>query len=282
MAAGLAPGHRHRARSRLNIDVATVGRHPGSRLASSRRAHPGRQPSVGTIAAGPVWSHDGPVTGSWEHLRPVLGRLRDDPAAPLRRWPDPDGTGAGGPPFSIRLAAWAVDVAAELDQQFGPDVELRVGFLRYPPSAQAEPTGVLALALAEYPSGPPCPDGISAAPTDPIAVRSGHDVRTTLIVHNAGTATTHIRTNGTLTAMIVDPAAHRIVGSYAGSQTLPLVSFELVPGADARVPLLVGTASIDPHLGFAVPPGEWAYIVELDLEPGGRCWLPEAPVSILT
>ncbi len=197
----------------------------------------------------------------------------------MRSWPDPDGTGAGGPPYEIRLAAWAVDVAAELYEQFGPDVELVVGFLHYPLTASAAPSREHA--VGGWSSLPCCPPAIVTAPAESVVVRSGHDVRTTLVVRNEGTSMTRIRTNGTVTALIVDPHSRQIAGGFAGVQTMALVTFELVPGYEARVPLLVGTASLEPHLGFAVPPGEWTYTVELDLEPGGRCWLPEAPLSIL-
>ena len=204
--------------------------------------------------------------------------MRDDPAAPLRTWPNPDGTGAGGPPYSIRLAAWAVDVAAELDGQFGSDVEMLVGFLHYPLAAVE--SQAYRIAVTDHAEGAACPEEIAAEPAGPVTVRSGHDVRTTLVVRNNGQATTRIRTNGAVTAAIVDPSTHRVVGGFAGAQVMPLVVFELAPGSDVHIPLVVGTASLDPHLGFAVPPGEWAYTVELDLDPGGPCRLPEAPVTI--
>ena len=219
------------------------------------------------------------MAGTWDRLRRHLTRLRDDPEAPLRTWPDPDEPAADGPPFSIWLAAWAVDAAAELDHEFGPDVDLRVGFLRYPLASSAD-IDIDRMRAGDV-SSPASPDWIVATPGQPVAVASGHDRRTTLVVRNGGAEAVRIRTNGTVTATIVDPATHRAVGSFAGAQTLALVTFVLEPGGETRLPLLVGTASLDPHLGFAVPPGPWAYTVELDLDPGGRCHLPEAPVTIL-
>lgn len=210
--------------------------------------------------------------------------MRDDPSAPLRTSPDPDGSGAGGPPYTIWLAAWAGDVAAELDHEFGPDVDLRVGFLPFPlPDLIGADTGDgrVRAEVAPGPATPACPHWIAAAPAERVAVPSGHDLRTSLVLHNGGTETVRIRTNGMVTATIVDPTTHRNIGGFAGAQTMALVTFALAPGGETRLPLLVGSASLDPHLGYAVPPGEWAYTVELDLDPGGRCWLPEMPLTIL-
>ena len=218
-------------------------------------------------------------------MRPYLTRLRDDPAAPLRSWPDPDGPAPNGPPFSIWLAAWAVDAAAELDHEFGPDIDMRVGFLRYPLTSSGNMD--IARRRAEEvldsagPTFPACPEWIMATPGEPLAVPSGHDRRTTLVVRNDGAEAFRIRTNGTVVATIVDPTTHRPVGGFAGAQTLALVTYELAPGGDTRLPLVVGTASLDPDLGFAVPPGPWAYIVELDLEPFGPCYLPESPITVI-
>jgi hypothetical protein len=42
-------------------------------------------------------------------------------------------------------------------------------------------------------------------------------------------------------------------GGFSGFQTLPLVVFRVAPGQTGRVPLLIGTASFTPRLGYAVP-----------------------------
>ena len=246
---------------------------------ATRRSGARRYAEASRVAGGPFWSHAGHVTGTWERLRPVLARLRDDPAVPLRTWPDLDHGDGGHPPFSIWLAAWAVDAAARLHQEFGPDVDLRVGFLHYPLAGPAD-LGPDHLRPAEAPRTV-CPSWIVAAPSEPVAVASGHDLRSVLVMRNDGSETAHLRTNGTVTATIVDPVTRRTVGGFAGMQVLPMVIVELPPGGTSRVPLLVGTASLDPRLGFAVPPGQWAFTAELDLSPGGPCQLPPHPLTIL-
>lgn len=66
-----------------------------------------------------------------------------------------------------------------------------------------------------------------------------------------------MNTNGNLTAAIVDPDTGAKVGGYAGAQHMPLVVFTVEPTKTVRIPLLVGTASYDPNLGYTVPPGTW-------------------------
>ena len=169
-----------------------------------------------------------------------------------------------------------------------------MGFLRYPSrdpgDADADvgagagvATGAdrLRAEVAPRPTTAACPHWIVATPDQPVAVASGHDLRTSLVVRNDGEEAVRIRTNGMVTATIVDPTTHRTVGGFAGSQTTALVTFVVAPGSETRLPLLVGTASLDPHLGYAVPPGAWAYTVELELDPSGRCRLGETPVTVL-
>ena len=71
----------------------------------------------------------------WDELKVVLARLGDQQPGTLMQYPTLEGDEARQPPFAIRLALWATAAAAELHQQFGEDVELTVGALRYPPAA---------------------------------------------------------------------------------------------------------------------------------------------------
>ena len=61
-----------------------------------------------------------------------------------------------------------------------------------------------------------------------------------------------------------------MVGGYSGAQTLPLKFFLAAPGGSARIPLLIGTASVTPRLGYTVPPGEWGIQATLKLGPDPR------------
>jgi hypothetical protein len=48
-----------------------------------------------------------------------------------------------------------------------------------------------------------------------------------------------------------------VVGGFTGAQVAPLKMVRIPLRQTERVPLLIGTASFTPRLGYAVPPGEW-------------------------
>jgi hypothetical protein len=84
-----------------------------------------------------------------------------------------------------------------------------------------------------------------------------------------------------VTAVVVEPGTSEVVGGFAGAQHLPLVRFQVEPGESTPIPMLVGTASIAPRLGYAVPPGRWAIEVRLNL--GDRGWFrtPLVPLTVI-
>ncbi len=88
-------------------------------------------------------------------------------------------------------------------------------------------------------------------------------------------------TNGQLTALVVDPETNEVVGAFSGAQTLPLVRFRAPAGGSVEIPILIGTASTVPRLGYAVPPGRWAVEIILPLEAPGPCRAPLIPLRVV-
>ena len=201
----------------------------------------------------------------WDELRVVLGRLRDEQPDALVQYPTPETDEGRQPPFTIRLAPWAAATAEELHQQFGDDIELTVGALPYPPGGHAPRPSA---------SGP-LPDlldphEIAAELDGPAVVGSGHTLRHGLLLRNLTGRELQIATHGQVTARVVDPHTGEIVGGFAGFQALPLVIFRVAPGQSGRVPLLIGTASSTPRLGYVIPPGDWGVQATLALGPHPR------------
>ena len=190
------------------------------------------------------------------------------------------------PPFRIMLRPWAVGVAEELDARFGNDVLLTVGFLPYPVPRPTDPVGADRSAPAA--SEEPLLDACAAEATlvQPLVVRSGHDIHSGLLVSNRGTIPLVIENPGAQLGHVLDPATGEVVGDSAEAhawagvapwvRAVPahkrpsLVRFTARPDQAVTVPILVGTASYRRSLGYAVPPGEWAVEVVLDLETEGR------------
>jgi hypothetical protein len=76
-----------------------------------------------------------------------------------------------------------------------------------------------------------------------------------------------IVTNGMVTAVVIDPETREVVGGFSGAQILPMILFRVMPGQTERIPLLIGTASFSPRLGYAVPAGDWG--IEATITIGG-------------
>ncbi|MGA8017043.1 MAG: hypothetical protein WCB85_14110 [Candidatus Dormiibacterota bacterium] len=176
------------------------------------------------------------------------------------RTPRAEQVSASPPPYSIRLAAWAVDIAAQLDARFGTAIRLKVGFMRFPAGTLGDRRGGLSRMLVPAPTPLLAPetDGFEVAVAQPMKVRSGHDGRFELLITNRGDAELRIPTNGMITGIVVDPDTGEVVGGSPDPQTLALIFFTAAPGQRMSVPLLVGTASLRPTLGYAIPPGHWA------------------------
>ena len=201
----------------------------------------------------------------WDELKVVLARLRDEQPGALMLYPMPEEAEGRQPPFVIRLAPWAAATAAELHQQFGDDVELTVGALPYPPGRQPP----------HPPAAGPAPDlldphEIAAEPDGPAVVGSGHNLLHGLLLRNLTGRELQLATNGQVTAVVVDPDTGEVVGGFSGFENRPLIMFNVAPGQTGRIPLLIGTASCTPRLGYAIPPGGWGIYATLTLGPPTR------------
>jgi len=202
---------------------------------------------------------------AWDELKVVLARLRDEQPGVLMQYPMPEVDEGRVPPFEIQLAPWATTTAEELHRQFGDDVDLRVGALPYPSGRQPRPQPA---------TGPPPdlldPRAITVELDGPAVVRSGHTLRHGLLLRNLTGAELQVATNGHVTAAVVDPKTGQVMGGYSGFQILPLVIFRVAPGQTTRIPLLIGTASFTPRLGYSIPAGNWGTQATLTLGPDPR------------
>ena len=55
------------------------------------------------------------------------------------------------------------------------------------------------------------------------------------------------------------------MGGFSGFENRPLIMFKVAPAQTGRIPLLIGTASCAPRLGYAIPPGDWGIYATLTL-----------------
>jgi hypothetical protein len=211
---------------------------------------------------------------TWDELKVVLTRLADTDPVPLTSWPDPAQDDGRQPPFAIELEPWAIDVARELHDQFGDDVQLMVGALRFPERALPVP-------LTPPPAVPDLdPAEIAVELDGPLSVRSGTMAHHGLLVRNLGRRDVVIGTTGELIADVVDPETGEIVGGYSGGVRLMLQTYTIEPSTSKRIPMLVATASIVPDLGYAIPPGQWGVRATLDPATGSAVRTPPLLMTV--
>ena len=207
----------------------------------------------------------------------MVSELGDDPRRPLRGFVGAVGGRPPSPPCQLSLAAWAIEIAESIAARFGDDVSLTVGALHFPD--RTLPDGRLhdQQATARLPR---LPDDVEVTLPVPLVVRSGFDERAEVEFHNHRPDELVIHTNGVLTARVVVPSTGEVVGGFYGWQTVPLVVFRCAPGERVSVPLLVGTTSFVPSLGYAIPPGSCAVEAVVDLHGRGRFVTSRLPITV--
>ena len=126
------------------------------------------------------------------------------------------------------------------------------------------------------------PAAYRVALESPLTIASGHTARHGLILTNLTEQTAAVCTNGQLTAQIIDPDSGTVVGGFAGGQRLPGIAFTAQPGGTVQIPLLVGTASFDPDLGYALPPGLWQLCIPFNIVGHQTMHTPRLPFTITT
>jgi len=182
---------------------------------------------------------------------------------------------------NIMLRADQEPLAAELRQRFGDMVDIRLGFLTFPRRGFEFPGGRRRLMSASSPLPILDPDRATVAVPEGLEVASGADLLTELYVHNVGPEELVILTGGQVMARVIDPTTGDAVGGFTGAQAAMLVSFRIAPGDRFSIPLLVGTGSTNPELGYAVPPGSWSIEVPLSFENGEAVRTPPFPLTVI-
>lgn len=192
-----------------------------------------------------------------------MRRLLVEAPEALRALPDPDSVPARTP-VRIMLAAWATEIAAGLQATYPELVELEVGAMRYPAGEL-----IRYVRVPELRGRPAAEIGIDVEALAPLTVRSGWDLWQDVLVRNRGDREQVLITMGELSSVVADGSG-RVVGRFAGPHALPRVGFAVGAGEERPVPVLIGTASLVPELGYAVPPGQWRLVIGVRTETGAE------------
>jgi hypothetical protein len=172
----------------------------------------------------------------------------------------------------IDLAAWATDIAATLNAKYGSLVDLHVGAMTFPTrELWVRERGF------QLRGAPAEPAGLDVDPLSPLSVRTGRSTRRDVLVTNRAARRQVLSTDGDLRSAVTDSSGN-VVGLDVGPSPLPLVGFSIQPHQSRPVPVWIGTASLVPDLGYAVPPGQWGLVIALQTASGGS--MVSAPLEI--
>jgi len=213
------------------------------------------------------------AVAAWERLSHDLQRLGAADPRLLLRYPGPSAR-YRRPPVEIHLISTAESTAAELHEGYGDFVSLRVGALPYPPAAAPETP------RRTVDRDPVDPAEFRIELESPLSLTRGSRTTHGLLLTNLGNQDIGVHTNGQLTAAIVD--GDRIVGGLdtGGVWNQPRLTFAAAPSETVRMPVIVGTTSYAPELGYVLPAGNWHLTARLDLADGRRLRTPALPLTI--
>jgi hypothetical protein len=168
--------------------------------------------------------------------------------------------GRGAGVVHLALRADGESVAAEVLAAYGGLVEITVGMLPYPDRFSGDP-------LCGPLIGPIAVDAplVAAATLDGDTVRSGQDFRGTITVRNVGADVFDFQSGPTQSAVVFRRGADAPSGFYTGGMDDIGYGARLAPGESVELKVIGGTASCDPALGYALPPGEYEVSVPVVL-----------------
>ncbi|MFI7066036.1 hypothetical protein ACIBL3_33900 [Kribbella sp. NPDC050124] len=203
----------------------------------------------------------------WESLRVDLRRLLEESPDALVLFPDPDRE-RREPPFGIHLAAWATDIAATLNAKYGSLLDLQVGAMTFPARRMW-----LSEDLPQLRGAPAESAGLEVEAVSPLSVRTGRSTHEDVLVINRTAHEQVLLTNGSLISGVTDRSGG-VVGLYVGPLYARRVGFAIESHQSRPVPVLIGTASMVPDLGYAVPPGQWRLVIAFHTDSGNMLSTP--------
>lgn len=179
-----------------------------------------------------------------------LEQIQEDLFARYRESMRSVGRGAGV--IHLVLRADGEDVAEEVRAEYGELVEITVGLLPYPDPFAGDP-------VCEPLVGPIVAESqlVAVALLDGPTVRSGLDFRGTVTVRNTGADAFDFQSGPTHAAVVFKPGSESPSGFWTGGMDAVGFGKRLAPGESVDLELVGGTASCDPALGYALPPGQY-------------------------
>lgn len=158
----------------------------------------------------------------------------------------------------IVLRADRREVADALVRDYGARVQVVLGNFAYPDPAVARRDTTVPLACGEIPSSDARSKSLAWSVPKPLRVHSGGDLRTLLTIRNVGRRAVTVTTGEPIYGVVTTVGSTRLVARYSGASNMPSFNETLRSGGRIRVTGELSTASCDPALGHALPPGRYS------------------------
>lgn len=172
------------------------------------------------------------------------------------------GSGGAAGVIEVGLRANGEDMARQLVERFGDAIHVTVGMLSYPDRTRVDGLTTCSPMMGSLRRDTPL-RGTLALASD--TVMSGADFEATVRVANLGIGAFDFESGSPATALVYAPGGFDAIGGYTGGIAGVGLGRVLEPLESIDIDVLGGTASCDPALGYALPPGTYEVRAVVDV-----------------
>lgn len=172
------------------------------------------------------------------------------------------GSGGAMGVIEVGLRADGEEVAHQLVAQYGDLVHVTVGLLSFP--ERSRPDGLTTCSPATGSLRADAPLRASLVLKSGV-ISSGADFRATVTVVNSGVGEFDFQSGSPLTALVYRRGGSEAIGTFSGAIGGVGLGKTLGPLDTIDIDVLGGTASCDPALGYALPPGSYEVRAVVDV-----------------
>ena len=185
-----------------------------------------------------------------------------------RTYPGLRGVTGDGQIAEVYVNADRQDVADAIVTRYGSDVRVWLGMFRYPDASVPDSPGI-DRTCGELPTAATTDKRLRWTTSKRLHVRSGGSITVPVRLTNVGRVTIPDLTVSAVIGLITRKGERQVLGVSLQEVSLLLQLKTLKPGASTRRDSLIGAASCNASLGWALPPGTGyeVHFVTTSLEP---------------
>jgi hypothetical protein len=161
----------------------------------------------------------------------------------------------------VALRANGEGMARQIVEEYGDAVHVTVGLLSYPDRTRVDGLTICGPAMGTLRLDAPLRGTLVL---ESLSVSSGADFKAKVRVVNVGVGDFDFQSGSPATALVFAPGGSEAIGTFTGGIAGVGLGQILGPRDSVDVDVLGGTASCDPALGYALPPGQYEVRAVID------------------